>query len=335
LTVAANPSMAHDHSHAHDNGDRAARTSARTMAAAVAVTLAFVVAEALAGWFGNSLALLSDAGHNLTDAAALGLSWYALRMAEKPSHHGMTFGYHRVGVFAALANAVSLVIIALVIGFEAIERLRDPEPASGRLMVVVALTAIVVNVWISVRLHRGAKHDMNIRSAYLHMVGDAVSALGVVLAGVLVLITQSTLADPAVSLMIAALILYSSYDVLRESTTVLLEGTPASMDMPGVIAAIKGVTGVLDVHDLHVWMVGPGVIACSCHIVVAEQSVREGQQVLRAVAHGLEHEFRITHTTIQVEVEGCAADDMYCMGLRAVDRLGRGQDTSRSRPPSL
>jgi len=305
------------------------------MAAAVAVTLAFVVAEALAGWFGNSLALLSDAGHNLTDAAALGLSWYALRMAEKPSHHGMTFGYHRVGVFAALANAVSLVIIALVIGFEAIERLRDPEPASGRLMVVVALTAIVVNVWISVRLHRGAKHDMNIRSAYLHMVGDAVSALGVVLAGVLVLITQSTLADPVVSLMIAALILYSSYDVLRESTTVLLEGTPASMDMPGVIAAIKGVTGVLDVHDLHVWMVGPGVIACSCHIVVAEQSVREGQQVLRAVAHGLEHEFRITHTTIQVEVEGCEADDMYCMGLRAVDRLGRGQDTSRSRPPSL
>jgi cobalt-zinc-cadmium efflux system protein len=305
------------------------------MAAAVVVTLAFVVAEALAGWFGNSLALLSDAGHNLTDAGALGLSWYALRMAEKPSHHGMTFGYHRVGVFAALANAVSLVIIALVIGFEAIERLRDPEPASGRLMVVVALTAIVVNVWISVRLHRGAKHDMNIRSAYLHMVGDAVSALGVVLAGVLVLITQSTLADPVVSLMIAALILYSSYDVLRESTTVLLEGTPTSMDMPGVIAAIKGVTGVLDVHDLHVWMVGPGVIACSCHIVVAEQSVREGQQVLRAVAHSIEHEFGITHTTIQVEVEGCEADDMYCMGLRAVDRLGRGQDTSKSHPPSL
>ena len=300
------------------------------MGMAVAVTLAFVVAEALAGWFGNSLALLSDAGHNLADAAALGLSWYALRMANKPSHHGMTFGYHRVGVFAALVNAVSLVIIALVIGFEAIERLRDPEPASGRLMIVVALTAIVVNAWISVRLRHGAQHDINIRSAYLHMVGDAVAALGVVLAGVLVLITHSTVADPIVSLMIAALILYSSYDVLRESTTVLLEGTPASMDMPGVIAAIKGVAGVLDVHDLHVWMVGPGVIACSCHILVAEQSVREGQQVLRAVAHALEHEFRITHTTIQVEVEGCAADDMYCMGLRAAGRFDRSRDTTES-----
>jgi len=286
------------------------------MGTAVAVTLAFVVAEALAGWFGGSLALLSDAGHNLADAGALAFSLYALRMAAKPSHHGMTFGYHRVGVFAALANAVTLVVIALLIGFEAIERIRHPEPASGRLMILVALVAIVVNVWISVRLHAGAKHDINVRSAYLHMVGDAVSALGVVIAGVLVLMTASTIADPIVSLLIAALILYSSYDVLRESTTVLLEGTPASVDMPAVIAAIKGVTGVLDVHDLHVWMVGPGVIACSCHIVVAEQSVREGQQVLRAVAHDLEYEFRITHATIQVEVEGCEADDMYCMGLR-------------------
>ena len=310
--------MAHDHStHSHHHHAHDAAVPAGVMGTAVAVTLAFVIAEALAGWFGGSLALLSDAGHNLADAGALAFSWYALRMAAKPSHHGMTFGYHRVGVFAALANAVTLVVIALLIGFEAIARIRHPEPASGRLMILVALIAIVVNVWISIRLHAGAKHDINVRSAYLHMVGDAVSALGVVIAGVLVLMTASTIADPVVSLLIAALILYSSYDVLRESTTVLLEGTPASVDMPAVIAAIKGVTGVLDVHDLHVWMVGPGVIACSCHIVVAEQSVREGQQVLRAVAHDLEHEFRITHATIQVEVEGCEADDMYCMGLRA------------------
>jgi cobalt-zinc-cadmium efflux system protein len=293
------------------------------MGAAVALTLTFVVAEASAGWFGHSLALMSDAGHNLADAAALGFSWYALRIAAKPSHHGMTFGYHRVGIFAALANAVALVAIALMIGFEAIERLRNPEPASGRLMIVVALVAVVVNVWISVRLHAGTKHDINVRSAYLHMLGDAISALGVVVAGILVLLTDSTIADPIVSLVIAALILYSSYDVLRESTTVLLEGTPAGVDMPAVITAIKAVKGVLDIHDLHVWMVGPGVIACSCHIVVAEQSVREGQQVLRAVVHDIEERFHITHTTIQVEVEGCEADDMYCMGLHAADRMGR------------
>jgi cobalt-zinc-cadmium efflux system protein len=135
-----------------------------------------------------------------------------------------------------------------------------------------------------------------------------------VIAGLLVIVTHATVADPVVSLLIAGLILYSSYDVLRESVTVLLEGTPSGVNMPAVAAAIKGVTGVLDVHDLHVWMVGPGVVACSCHIVVAEQSVREGQQVLRAVVHDIEDRFHITHTTIQVEVEGCAADDMYCTG---------------------
>src|SRR5213078_1770099 len=137
------------------------------------------------------------------------------------------------------------------------------------------------------------------------------------IAGVLVAMTHTPLADPAVSLLIAALILYSSFGVLRESATVLLEGTPAGIDMPGIVTAIQGVAGVLEVHDLHVWMVGPGVIACSCHIVVAEQSVREGQQVLRAVVHDIGHRFGISHTTVQVEVEGCEANDMYCMGQRA------------------
>ena len=241
------------------------------MAAAVAATVAFVVVEALAGWYAHSLALLSDAFHNLTDAAALGFSWYALRLAERPSHQGMTFGYHRVGIFAALVNAVSLIVIALGIGWEAIARIRTPEEVHGGLMIGVAAVAIVVNAVIGWRLHAGAQHDINIRSAYLHMVGDAVSAVGVVLAGVLVSAFQVPIADPIASLLIAALILYSSYDVFRESVTVLLEGTPAGLDMPSVIAALRGVPGVIDIHDLHVWVIGPGVLACSCHIVVAEQ----------------------------------------------------------------
>jgi cobalt-zinc-cadmium efflux system protein len=228
----------------------------------------------------------------------------------------MTFGYHRVGVFAALANAVSLVLIAVFIGWEAIDRIRAPEIVNGPAMIVVAIAAIIVNLTIGLWLHKGSKDDLNIRSAYLHMVGDAVSAFCVVIAGALVATTRLPLADPIVSLLIAGLILYSSYGVLRESATVLLEGTPTGMDMPAVIAAIKGVGGVLDVHDLHVWMVGPGVVACSCHILVAEQSIRDGQQVLRAVVHDIEHRFHITHTTVQVEVEGCDADDMYCTGQR-------------------
>jgi cobalt-zinc-cadmium efflux system protein len=312
--------MSHQHSdhlyhlnHSHVPPD----VSGRTMGAAVALTLSFVAVEAIGGWFAHSLALLSDAGHNLADAAALGFSWYALWIAAKPSHQGMTFGYHRVGIFAALANAVSLVLIAGLIGWEAIGRIRDPQAANGPLMIVVALAAMVVNLVIGLWLHQGAKNDVNIRSAYLHMLGDAVSAFGVVIAGLLVLTTGAPLADPAVSLLIAGLILYSSYAVLRESASVLLEGTPSGMDMPAVIAAIKSVAGVLDVHDLHVWMVGPGVVACSCHILVAEQSIREGQQVLRAVVHDIEHRFHITHMTVQVEVEGCDVNDMYCMGQRA------------------
>jgi cobalt-zinc-cadmium efflux system protein len=286
------------------------------MGIATALTLAFVALEAISGWLGHSLALLSDAGHNLADAAALGFSWYALWIAHKPSHHGMTFGYHRVGVLAALVNGVSLVVIALLIGWEAVHRISDPEVPHGALMIAVASAGIVVNVAIGLWLHRGAKHDLNIRSASMHMFGDAVSAFGVVVAGVLVIATGEALSDPIVSLIIAGLILASSYGVLNESTTVLLEGTPAGTDMPAVISAIRAVDGVLDVHDLHVWMVGPGVVACSCHIVVAEQSVREGQQVLRAVVQDIEHRFRITHTTVQVEVEGCEANDMYCVGQR-------------------
>jgi cobalt-zinc-cadmium efflux system protein len=272
-----------------------------------------VAGEAVAGWLGHSLALVSDAGHNLADAAALGLTWYALSMARRPSHHGMTFGYHRVGVIAAFANAVSLVVIALWIGWEAFARIRVPEPADSTLMMGVASVAIVVNVVIGLRLHAGSKHDINVRSAYIHMMGDAASAAGVVVAGAIVALTGTVVADPIVSLVIAAFILRSSYDVVRESATILLEGTPPGTDMPAVIAAIKAVAGVLDVHDLHVWMVGPGVVACSCHVVVGEQSIRQGQQVVRAVATEMEHGFHITHTTVQVEVEGCDPNDLYCV----------------------
>jgi cobalt-zinc-cadmium efflux system protein len=313
------------HQHAPGHSHLPANVSGKTMGAAVALTLLFVAVEAVCGWFAHSLALLSDAGHNLADAAALGFSWYALWIASKPSHEGMTFGYHRVGIFAALANAVSLVVIAVFIGWEAIARIRQPAVANGWVMIVVAVAAIIVNLVISVWLHKGSKDDLNIRSAHLHMLGDAVSAFGVVIAGVLAATMRSQLADPIVSLLIAGLILYSSYGVLHESATVLLEGTPSGMDMPAIIAANKSVGGVLDVHDLHVWMVGPGVVACSCHILVAEQSIREGQQVLRTVVHDIEHRFHITHTTVQVEVEGCDANDMYCMGQRSRDATHRSR----------
>jgi cobalt-zinc-cadmium efflux system protein len=302
--------VGHDHHEIHDH--LVGGSEANKMRLAFFLTAAFVVVEVIAAWFAQSLALFSDAGHNFADAAAVGFSWYALWIAQKPAHTGMTYGYHRVGIFAALVNAVSLVVIALFIFWEAIERLRNPTSVNGWLMVGTALAAIVVNATITVWLHAGAKHDLNVRSAYLHMAGDAISALGVLVAGVVVVLGGSPLADAIASFVIGGLILWSSWGVLKESVNVLLEGTPFGLDMAAVEKSIAGVPGVLNVHDLHVWTVGSGVIACSCHVLVAEQTIREGQQILKSVVDELGHHFGISHTTVQIEVEGHDADELYC-----------------------
>ena len=296
------------HAHAHGVG-----TTGRRLILSIIVTAAFVVGEAIAGYFAHSLALLSDAGHNFSDALALVFSWYGILMAQKPSTAKRTFGHHRVGILTALVNSVSLVVIALLIFWEAISRLRHPEPVRSTPMIVVALVAVLMNTLISLWLRSAARRDLNVRSAYLHMLGDAVSAAGVVAAGVVVAFTGASIADPLVSILIALLILWSSWTILKESVNVLLEAIPEGLNMEAVEQAISGVAGVEAVHDLHVWTVGSGIIACSCHITVEEQSVRSGQNVLRAVAEELEHDFGITHTTIQVEAEGCEENDMYCL----------------------
>jgi cobalt-zinc-cadmium efflux system protein len=180
-------------------------------------------------------------------------------------------------------------------------------------MIVVALIAVAMNTVISLALRRAAKDDLNIRSAYMHMLGDAISAAGVVVAGIVVALTGASIADPIVSVLIGLLILWSSWDILKESVSVLLEHIPKGLDMRKVEQTIGLVPGVLAVHDLHVWTIGSGIIACSCHVLVAEQSIRDGEQVVRALKHQLDHDFHITHTTIQVEVEGCEEDDMYCV----------------------
>ncbi len=282
------------------------------MGLSVVLTLAFVLAEAFAGYWANSLALLSDAGHNFADALALIFSWFAIWIARKPSDAQRTFGYHRVGILAALVNAVSLVVIALLIFWEVVGRLRHPEPVQSGPMIGMALAAILLNGVISFWLRSEARHDLNVRSAYLHMLGDAVSAVGVVVAGVIVALTGEAVADPVVSLVIGGLILWSSWGVLTEAVNVLLEAAPKDLDMAAVERAVKEVPGVLNAHHLHVWTVTSGFIACSCHVVIAEQSVRSGQQVLRAVAELLDHQFGIDHATVQIEVEGCETKEVGC-----------------------
>jgi cobalt-zinc-cadmium efflux system protein len=306
----------HEHSHPHGGHHHHHHHSAIAGARlgwAVSLTMAFVIGESVAGWFGHSVALLSDAGHNLADALALLFSWYAIRAAGKPSTATRTFGYHRVGIFAALINAASLVAIAVLILWEALQRLLHPPPyVHAGIMIGVAAAAVIINALIALSLHRHAQNDLNVRSAYLHMLGDAASACAVIVAGIIVAITGNPMADPIVSFVIAALIMWSSWGILKESLNVLLEATPAGMDMSAVEGAIGKVEGVLDVHDLHVWTVGPGVVACSCHVVVAEQTISSGQQVLRAVVGELQRRFAINHTTVQVEVEGCESNHMYC-----------------------
>jgi cobalt-zinc-cadmium efflux system protein len=304
--------MPHDHEHPHHQHGAAGAVTGRRLALSIALTLTFVLGEAAAGLWSRSLALLSDAGHNFADALALVFSWWALRIARRPAHARLTFGYHRAGILAALVNALSLVVIALSIFWEAAARLRTPQSVAAGPMIGVALVAMVLNTVISLWLRGEAKHDLNIKSAYLHMLGDAVSALGVVLAGIAIALTRNPIADPLISIAIGLMILASSWGILNESVNVLLEGVPKGMDMAALEEAIGEVPGVLGAHDLHVWTVGSGIIACCCHIVVTEQTVSSGQQVLRAVVQVLRERFRVAHATIQVEVEGCESDELYC-----------------------
>jgi cobalt-zinc-cadmium efflux system protein len=309
--------------HSHDHG---ATLTGRRLLLSVLITVVFVVGEAITGYFSNSLALMSDAGHNFADALALTLSWYGLWIASRPSSAKHSYGYHRVGILTALVNAVALVVIALLVFWEAISRLRHPEPVQSTPMIIVALIAILLNTVISLWLRKAAKHDLNVRSAYMHMLGDAISAAGVVVAGVVVAFTGTSIADPVVSILIGVLILWSSWRILKESVNVLLEGIPEGMDMWVVEQTITDVHGVLAVHDLHVWTVGSGMICCSCHITVEEQSVRSGENVLRAVTKELEHDFGISHTTIQVEVGGCEPNDMFCVMKVAGRGAGEAHD---------
>ena len=291
-------------SHAHGNG-----ITSKKMWIATAITFTFCLFEAFIGYQSNSLALMADAAHNFADAFALGLSAFALWMASKPADDKRTFGYHRVGILAALVNAVGLAIMSLVIFWEAVQRLQNPEAVNSGSMIWVALLAIVINSGIAWWLSAAAKNDLNIRSAYLHMVGDAAASLAVVIAGVIILFTSWYIADPIVSIIFAFLVLWSSWSILTESIQMLLEGTPVGLDLAKVKQKITEVQGVLNVHDVHVWAISSGLTACNCHILIAEQNVSTGQQIQQDVTYMLEHDFNINHATIQIEVVDCNDHD--------------------------
>lgn len=281
------------------------------------VTLVFVAGEALAGWVSHSLALLSDAGHNLSDALALGLAAYAVWVARKPATAKHTYGFHRVSILTAQFNAATLIVIALFIGIEAIRRFMHPEPVGGSLMIWVAAVAVVMNTVIAAALSGDAKSSLNSRAAFVHMAGDAISSLAVVIAGVVIHYTRWPYADPVVSLLIAAFIIYSAVGIVCDATSILMEATPKDLDVDKLINGIKAVSPVCDVHDLHIWQVGDGLNFLSCHVALpVSTDLQQCAAVVTALNKKLHDDFSIEHATIQAEVEGCCdmneANHLYC-----------------------
>lgn len=282
----------------------------------LAVTLAFVAIEAIVGWRSGSLALLSDAGHNFTDALALGLSWYALWIATKPASDNNTYGYHRVGILTALFNAVTLIVIALFIFTEAFQLLLHPHSVESGSMIVVASIAFLMNTVIALALRGQAASDVNVRSAFIHMVGDALSSLGVVAAGIVIHFTRWIYADPLVSLLIGLFILYSSWGIIKETIHILLEGTPRDLNIKALTQAIRDVPGVANVHDLHVWTIGDGMHALSCHLTVHEEAATESSNIVRSVKTLLRLDYQVRHSTIETECAGCDNGELYCRFTR-------------------
>ena len=296
------------HVHAHgENGSRRARTALTIGAAA---TLGYVLLAFVMGLRAHSLALISEAGHNLTDFLALLLTWAGVVLQAKPPTASKTYGYQRVGVLAALANVVSLFVITVLIVMEAIARLRHPQAVEPWPMLWVAGAGLVMNTGIAWMLEHG-RRDVNIRAAFLHMLGDAL-ATGLVLIGALVIArTGWTAVDPMLSLAIAALIVISGWGVLRETVNILLEGTPAGMEAEAVAADLAGVEGVQAIHDLHIWSLGSQAHALSAHVQIADIPPSRSEAIRRRMCELLEERYQIAHATLQfehTECEGCAME---------------------------
>lgn len=283
----------------------------RRLMLALIVTAAFVVLEAAAGFLSNSLALLSDAAHNLTDVIALGLSWYAMRLSRRPANHAKTFGYHRAGILTALVNSTTLVLIAIFIFYEAYQRLRQPEAVQSSLMIGIAALAFVVNLgtaWL-IRQHDG---DLNAKSAFVHLVGDAVSTLGAFIAGIGIALTGWSALDPLASALIGLLILVSAWGILRETVDILLEGTPRGVEMDALVGDLMQVAGVRGVHDLHAWSITSNLRALSAHILTNDITVAQGATIQRDINLLLLNKYQIAHSALQLECEGCQPDELFC-----------------------
>jgi cobalt-zinc-cadmium efflux system protein len=279
---------------------------------AMVATLALVIAEVFGGILGRSVALLNDAVHNLSDVPALGISWLAMRWAERPADSEKTYGYHRAGILAAFTNAILLVLLALWLGYEAIDRLRSPVSVVESWMIWTSVAALAVNGGITLALVRG-RGDLNLRSILIHNFGDALSNIAIIVGAIVIHATGARWIDPLLGLAIGVLVLWSSIGILRESAHILLEGRPAGMRVADVARVILTVEGVQEVHDLHIWSLGGGHNALSLHARIPDMHLDSCERVLASIQEKAAKEFGIDHTTVQFERAGLPARSGYVM----------------------
>jgi cobalt-zinc-cadmium efflux system protein len=280
-------------------------SSYRRLKFTLALVLAVMVVEIVGGIFSGSLALLSDAGHMLVDALALGLSMFAITAARRPATATKTFGYHRLEILAALANGTILVLVSAYIFYEAYQRFLEPSAVKTPLMLTIAIIGLFANLGGVLLLNRASRRNLNIRAAFWHVLGDTISSVGVIIAGVVILFTGRYGADAIAAVVIGVIILWGAVRIVRESADVLLEAVPKHVDTPQVIDFIQDIPGVNEVHDIHIWTITSNIYALSAHLVIDDQMVSKSMDIVKVVRQELARRYNISHTTLQLECESC------------------------------
>ena len=295
----------HDHGHAHEHVLGAPEGGKRDLLIALSITVLMMAAEAIGGYLSNSLALLSDAGHMFTDNLALLLSFFAMKFSSMPATERRTFGFYRLEILAAFVNGIVLVLLSLYIMYEAYLRILHPQPVAGTLMLVVAVIGLVANIIGAFVLNKHSTASLNIRGAYLHILGDALSSVGVVIGGVVIIYTGWSMIDPILSILISLVIIYSAWALVKESVSILLESVPSHINIEAVAAEIQKIKGVREAYHIHIWTITSGVYAMSAHVIIDDQLVSLNRDLLDQVRAAVAQKFKVMHSTIQVECERC------------------------------
>ena len=278
----------------------------------IMLTSLILAVEVAGGLLSNSLALLSDAGHVFADIIALSLSWYGVRQTGRPASSRMTFGYHRIGVVIALVNAVSIFAIAGVIFYEAYRRWQQPPEVNSQVMLIAAIVGLSVNIFIAFWLRKEQRSNLNVRSAFWHVLGDALASIGVIIGAAIILLTGWFLVDPIISVLIGFIIILAAWRILKEGLRVLLEAAPQQVDVTRMVDTLKKIPGIKGVHDVHVWSVSPELHAMSCHVLTDDLRMSQATEIRKEVEKVLRRQFDIGHSALQMECQECGTNDLFC-----------------------